>query len=58
MNTCGLSELVGLNVGLNLGVISNQLFSMGVLMALITTAMAGPLLERLGYGHTAPPGAL
>ena len=55
MNTCGLTELVVLNAGLNLGVISSQLFSMGVLMALITTAMAGALLERLGYGHAAPP---
>jgi hypothetical protein len=46
---------VVLNAGLNLVVISSQLFSMGVLMALITTAMAGPLSERLGYSHAAPP---
>jgi len=46
-----------LNVGLALGVISAELFTMGVLMALITTAMAGPLLSRLGYGRraVAPP---
>jgi len=49
MNTRGLTELVVLNVGLSLGVISQEIFTMGVLMALITTAMAGPLLERLGY---------
>ena len=49
MNTRGLTELVVLNVGLSLGVISQELFTMGVLMALITTAMAGPLLKRLGY---------
>jgi Kef-type K+ transport system membrane component KefB len=49
MNTRGLTELVVLNVGLSLGVISQELFTMGVLMALITTCMAGPLLERLGY---------
>jgi len=50
MNTRGLTELVVLNVGLSLGVITQELFTMGVLMALITTAMAGPLLRRLGYG--------
>lgn len=53
MNTRGLTELVILNVGLSLGVISASLFTLMVLMALITTAMAGPLLERLGYGRRA-----
>ena len=53
MNTRGLTELVILNVGLSLGVISASLFTLMVLMALITTAMAGPLLERLGYGKRA-----
>jgi len=55
MNTRGLTELVVLNVGLALGVITPQLFTMGVLMALITTAMAGPLLARLGYGRLSSP---
>jgi Kef-type K+ transport system membrane component KefB len=59
MNTRGLTELVVLNVGLELGVISTELFTMGVLMALITTAMTGPLLSRLGYGRLqATPGSL
>ncbi|MFN5118983.1 MAG: cation:proton antiporter [Cyanobacteriota bacterium] len=49
MNTRGLTELVILNVGHSLGVISTPLFTMMVLMALVTTAMAGPLLNRLGY---------
>ena len=49
MNTRGLTELVILNVGLELGVISTELFTMGVLMALVTTMMAGPLLGHLGY---------
>lgn len=53
MNTRGLTELVILNVGLSLGVISPSLFTLMVLMALATTAMAGPLLERLGYGRRA-----
>jgi Kef-type K+ transport system membrane component KefB len=51
MNTRGLTELVVLNVGLSLGVIGPALFTVMVLMALITTAMAGPLLGRLGYGR-------
>jgi Kef-type K+ transport system membrane component KefB len=54
MNTRGLTELVILNVGLGLGVISQTLFTLMVLMALVTTAMAGPLLARLGYGTAAP----
>ncbi|MFM8524178.1 MAG: cation:proton antiporter [Cyanobacteriota bacterium] len=56
MNTRGLTELVILNVGLGLGVISQTLFTLMMLMALITTAMAGPLLDRLGYGTAAPDG--
>jgi len=49
MNTRGLTELVVLAVGLELGVISRELYTIGVLMALVTTLMAGPLLDRLGY---------
>jgi Kef-type K+ transport system membrane component KefB/nucleotide-binding universal stress UspA family protein len=45
MNTRGLMELVILNIGLELGVISPALFTMMVLMALVTTAMTTPLLE-------------
>ena len=44
MNTRGLMELVILNVGLDIGVISPALFTMMVLMALVTTAMTSPLL--------------
>jgi Kef-type K+ transport system membrane component KefB len=58
MNTRGLTELVVLNVGLSLGVISAELFTMGVLMALLTTAMAGPMLNRLGYGRAPVVGRL
>lgn len=47
MNTRGLMELVVLNVGLDLGVISPRLFAMMVVMALVTTWMAAPLLTRL-----------
>jgi Kef-type K+ transport system membrane component KefB len=55
MNTRGLTELVVLNVGLAQGVISTELFTIGVLMALVTTVMTGPLLGRLGYGVVQPP---
>ena len=54
MNTRGLTELVILNVGLNLGLISRTLFSIGVLMAIGTTVMTGPLLDQLGYRRQAP----
>jgi Kef-type K+ transport system membrane component KefB len=49
MNTRGLVELVVLNLGLSLGVISPTLFAMLVLMALATTAMTTPLLRWLGW---------
>ena len=45
MNTRGLMELIVLNVGLDLGVISPALFAMMVLMALVTTLATGPLLK-------------
>lgn len=45
MNTRGLMELVILNVGLELNVISPALFSMMVVMAVVTTAMTSPWLD-------------
>jgi len=45
MNTRGLMELVILNIGLDIKVISPAVFSMMVLMALVTTFMTTPLLE-------------
>jgi Kef-type K+ transport system membrane component KefB len=45
VNTRGLTELVVLNVGLQLAVLDQQMFTMLVLMALITTALAGPLIR-------------
>jgi Kef-type K+ transport system membrane component KefB len=44
MNTRGLMELVILNIGLDLKVISPSLFSMMVIMALVTTFMTTPVL--------------
>ena len=63
MNTRGLMELVILNIGLDVGVLSLRLFSMMVLMALVTTFMTAPLLEwvyptRLVLAETKEVGAL
>lgn len=48
MNTRGLTGLVILNVGLNAGILDSRLFTMLVVMAVVTTLMTGPLL-RLVY---------
>ncbi|TAL01217.1 MAG: hypothetical protein EPO07_08680 [Verrucomicrobia bacterium] len=45
MNTRGLMGLVAINVGLDLGLLNRELFTMLVLMALLTTAMTEPLLR-------------
>ena len=45
MNTRGLMELIVLNIGLDIGVISPTVFTIMVLMALVTTFMTSPLLE-------------
>jgi len=45
MNTRGLMELIVLNVGLDLGIISPRLFAMMVVMALVTTIATTPLLQ-------------
>lgn len=47
MNTRGLTELIVLNLALEKGVISNALFASLVIMALVTTFMAGPMLKLL-----------
>jgi len=47
MNTRGLTELIVLNIGLELGLISTALFTILVLMAIVTTFMAGPALRLL-----------
>jgi Kef-type K+ transport system membrane component KefB len=50
MNTRGLMELIVLNVGLDLGVISPRLFAMLVVMAVVTTLATAPLLSLLSRG--------
>jgi len=52
MNARGLMELIIINIGLQKGIIGPALFSMLVLMAIITTLMASPLFE-LVYGRKA-----
>ena len=52
MNSRGLMELIIINIGLQKGVIGPTLFSMLVLMAIVTTVMASPLFE-LVYGKKA-----
>ncbi len=47
MNTRGLMELIVLNIGLDLKVISPALFAMMVLMAIVTTMTTGPALHFL-----------
>jgi len=47
MNTRGLMELVVLNIGYDLGILSPEVFSMMVIMALLTTFMTGPALDLI-----------
>lgn len=47
MNTRGLMEMVVVNVGLEIGVVSPALYTMIVIMALVTTAMTTPLLTAI-----------
>ncbi|MEQ2005667.1 MAG: cation:proton antiporter [Limisphaerales bacterium] len=51
MNARGLMELIILNIGLQLGIIQPPLFSMLVLMAVVTTLMATPLVEFVHGGQ-------
>jgi Kef-type K+ transport system membrane component KefB len=47
VNTRGLTELIVLDVGLDAGLISVRAYTILVIMALITTAMTGPLMRPL-----------
>lgn len=47
MNTRGLMELVVLNIGYDLGVLTPEVFAMMVIMALVTTMMTGPALDLI-----------
>jgi Kef-type K+ transport system membrane component KefB len=58
MNTRALMELIVLNIGRDLGVLPPKLFTMLVVMAVVTTMMTGPLLRWLlpKTGHVIPEG--
>ena len=58
MNTRGLMELIALNIGYDLGILSPRIFTMLVIMALVTTTMTGPLLTLFGRMRKAPLGAV
>jgi len=49
MNTRGLIELVALNIGYDIGILSTEIFTILVLMALVTTFMTGPALSFINY---------
>jgi Kef-type K+ transport system membrane component KefB len=55
MNTRGLTELVVLATGVQLGILDHRTYSMMVVMALLTTAMTGPLLDLLHRPGTSGP---
>jgi Kef-type K+ transport system membrane component KefB len=58
MNTRALMELIVLNIGFDLGFIPQNVFTMLVIMAVVTTVMTGPLLKVLlpRTGHSVPVG--
>jgi Kef-type K+ transport system membrane component KefB len=58
MNTRGLMELVVLNIGYDLGVLTPEIFAMMVIMALVTTAMTGPSIDLINYFFKEPKNAL
>ena len=58
MNARGLMELIILNIGLQRGIIEPALFSIMVVMAIVTTLMAGPLFELVYGRHARATGIL
>ncbi|HWE87906.1 MAG TPA: cation:proton antiporter, partial [Pseudonocardiaceae bacterium] len=52
MNTRGLTELIALSVGKQVGLLDSRLYAVLVLMALITTVTTAPLLTALGFRPT------
>lgn len=55
MNTRGLIELIALNIGYDLGILSPRIFVMLVIMTLVTTCMTGPLLGFSDYLRSRKP---
>jgi Kef-type K+ transport system membrane component KefB len=49
LNTRGMMEIIVANIGLECGIISPQMFTTLVIMALVTCLVAGPILDALKY---------
>ena len=58
MNTRGMMELVVINIGKDLGLLPTDVFSMLVIMALVSTFIAAPLIRRLMKGQERPTALL
>ncbi len=54
MNSRGLMELIALNVGYELGILSPRVFAMMVIVAIVTTFATGPLLSLADRWRAAP----
>lgn len=54
MNTRGLMELIVLNIGYDLGILTGEIFAMMVIMALVTTFMTGPALDLIAFFSSTP----
>jgi Kef-type K+ transport system membrane component KefB len=54
MNTRGLMELIALNIGYDMGILSQRIFTMLVIMALVTTIMTRPLFTLFGRRRLIP----
>jgi Kef-type K+ transport system membrane component KefB len=57
MNTRGLMELIVLNIGYDMGILNTEIFSMMVLMALLTTMMTSPVLDWIDRRRNQFPGS-
>jgi Kef-type K+ transport system membrane component KefB len=58
MNTRGLMELIVLNIGYDLGMLSPAMYTIMIIMALTTTGMTGPVLAAIGRTSARPEGEL
>jgi Kef-type K+ transport system membrane component KefB len=58
MNTRGMMELIAINIGKDLGLLPTDVFSMLVIMALVSTFIATPLIRRLMRGQERSAGPL
>ncbi|MGW0665197.1 cation:proton antiporter domain-containing protein [Streptodolium elevatio] len=54
LNTRGLTELIALNIGLQSGIIDQSLYTVLVIVALVTTVSTGPILTLLRFPRTSP----